>query len=184
MRERITIVPINRDDAFAYVDAHHRHHGRPQGYKYALAAAAGDRLVGVAIVGRPVARHLQDGWTVEVVRVCTDATANACSALYGACWRAARALGYTRAITYTQDGESGSSLRAAGWLIAASLDPRTGWDMPGRRRLDIGSGGVARIRWEIRTADDLRDEHGRTLRTVPKADLATGDDGQLLLEVA
>lgn len=174
----LRIVPVGRDDAFAFVDQLHRHHGRPQGYKYAVGVAAGDEFVGVAIVGRPVARMLQDGWTVEVTRCTTDGARNACSALYGACWRAARALGYTRAVTYTQDGETGASLRAAGWLPVAELDARSGWDMPSRRRRDIGSGGVARTRWEIRTSDHDSD------RRLPAPDLDLHDDGQLALEVA
>jgi hypothetical protein len=139
--------------ALAFIDRVHRHHGRPQGYRFAVGAHDGQRLVAVATAGRPVSRRLDDGWTLEVTRVASDGTANACSALYGACWRAAKALGYSRAVTYIQDGETGASLRAAGWLLAAELDPRTGWDMPSRPRAEIGTGGVRRQRWEVRTHD-------------------------------
>lgn len=67
------------------------------------------------MVGRPVSRYLDDGMTLEVNRVCTDGTKNACSILYSSAWRAAKALGYKRIFTYTLKSESGASLRAAGW---------------------------------------------------------------------
>lgn len=144
----LRLVPVTRDVAFAFVDSHHRHHGRPQGYRFAVGAADGEQLVGVAIAGRPVARMLDDGHTLEIVRVATDGTPNACSLLYGACWRAGRALGYDTAVTYTQQGESGASLRAAGWCIDAQLAPRAGWDTPTRRR-GSSSPPIPRIRWRI-----------------------------------
>jgi hypothetical protein len=152
----LTITPLAFRDACAYVAAVHRHHGPPQGHKFSLGVAmeAGD-LVGVAMVGRPVARAFDDGLTVEVTRLATDGTANACSALYGAAWRTARAAGYRRLITYTQDGESGASLRAVGWRRVAELSPRRGWDTPSRRREDRGTDRVARILWEITTADAM-----------------------------
>lgn len=148
----LRIVPVNRDQAYAAIAAWHRHHAPPLGYRYALGCAEGDRLVGVATAGRPVARHLDNGLTIEVTRVATDGTPHACSALYGACWRAARALGYRRAITYTQEGESGASLRAAGWLHAATRGARSGWDMPGRRRDDSGYVAVDRHLWVIESS--------------------------------
>jgi hypothetical protein len=147
----LRLVPVDRDHARAFIAAHHRHHTPPLGYRFAVGVAAAGDLVGVATAGRPVARALQDGHTIEVTRVATDGTRNACSMLYGACWRAARALGYTRAVTYTQDGETGASLRAAGWLLTAELTARDGWDTPGRRRSGRGVDGVDRFRWEIRT---------------------------------
>ncbi|WP_342358077.1 XF1762 family protein [Actinoplanes ianthinogenes] len=142
-------MPITRDAAVAFVDHVHRHHRRPQGYRFAVGVANETDLVGVAMAGRPVARALDDGRTIEVTRVATDGTYNACSMLYGACWRAARALGYTHAVTYTQADESGASLRAVGWTRAAVLPPRSGWDSPSRRRGDRGTDGVLRVRWEI-----------------------------------
>lgn len=148
----LSIVPVTRDQAVDFIRQHHRHHGRPQGYRFAVGAAADGQLVGVATVGRPVARLLDDGFTVEVTRVCTDGHPNACSLLYGTCWRAARALGYTRAVTYTQQDETGASLRAAGWMVAAELRARTGWDTPARARTDRGTGGVGRLRWQISAA--------------------------------
>ncbi|WP_345486006.1 XF1762 family protein, partial [Planotetraspora phitsanulokensis] len=82
----------------------------------------------------------------------TDGARNANSMLYGAAWRAARALGYVRAITYTQEGESGASLRASGWKPVAECPPRPGWDCPSRPRKASGNENVARTRWEITTS--------------------------------
>ena len=149
---RIRLIPVTRDQAMAFVAAVHRHHGRPQGYRFAVGAHDGNRLVGVAVAGHPVARGLADGWTLEVRRIASDGTPNVCSALYGACWRAARALGYTRAVTYTQQGESGASLRAAGWTLAAELPSRAGWNTASRPRADRGADRVRRFRWEIAAA--------------------------------
>ena len=102
--------------ANAYPD--HRHHRPVTGHKFSIGCTADGRLVGVAIVGRPVSRYLDNGLTLEVNRLCTDGTKNACSMLYAAAWRAARAMGYEKIITYTLDTESGASLRAAGWTCA------------------------------------------------------------------
>lgn len=146
---RLTIVPTNRDEAGAFIDCGHRHHTRPVGLVCCLAVAdERGRTVGVATIGRPVAAALQDGYTAEVTRSCTDGTANANSALYGAAWRAVRALGYRRLVTYTQDGESGSSLRAAGFVDVSRRGPRPGWDTPARRREGRGNDHVGRVRWE------------------------------------
>ena len=105
----LELVPMTRDEASAFVDQHHRHHGRPAGYRFAVGVARDELVVGVAIVGRPSARLLDDGWTAEVTRVCVlDNVPNGCSKLYGACWRAARALGYRRLVTYTLPVEGGA----------------------------------------------------------------------------
>jgi len=80
--------------------------------------------------------------------VATDGTPNACSMLYAACWRAAKALGYRRLVTYTQDGETGASLRAAGWHVIAARPPRPGWDRPSRPRHDLGTAHMPRTLWE------------------------------------
>ncbi|WP_246281540.1 XF1762 family protein [Fodinicola acaciae] len=147
---RLTIVLTVRDEAAAFIDAQHRHHGRPHGYLFCAAVAnEKGQVVGVVTVARPSARRMQDGRTVEVNRSATDGTRNANSALYGTAWRAAQALGYRRAITYTQVRESGASLRAAGWRPVAELAPRAGWDTPSRRRANRGADNVARMRWEI-----------------------------------
>lgn len=90
----LEIKPIDYNTAACYVDEHHRHHKRPIGHKFSIAVYDDDRLCGVAMVGSPVSRYFDDNLTLEVNRVCTDGTRNACSMLYGAAWRAARALGY------------------------------------------------------------------------------------------
>ena len=145
----MTIVPITLAQARAFVLAHHRHNTPPVGHKFSVGLMSEGLLIGVAVAGRPVARMLDDGATIEVSRTCTLGDRNANSMLYGAVWRAAKAMGYLRGVTYTQHDESGASLRGAGWVQSVSLPPRAGWDCPARRRADIGSGDVARIRWEI-----------------------------------
>ena len=109
------IRPISFREAAAYVNDNHRHHKAPVGNKFSLGCYDSGRLCGVAIVGRPVSRYLDDGLTAEVNRLCTDGTQNACSMLYGACFRVAKAMGYKRIVTYTLESEPGTSLRAAGW---------------------------------------------------------------------
>lgn len=144
----LTVVPVKFRDAAAFVESHHRHHRAPAGDIFRLGVAEDGVLVGVAMVGRPVARLLDDGATVEVLRTVTDGTQNANSMLYGACWRAAKALGYTRMITYTQTGESGASLHAAGWRVIAERPPHAGWDRPSRRRQLRGTEQIQRTLWE------------------------------------
>lgn len=107
--------PISFRDAQEFVRENHRHNKPPVGHKFSIGVYDGDRLCGVAMVGRPVGRYLDDGLTLEVNRCCTDGTKNACSILYGAAWRAAKALGYKHLVTYTRQSENGASLRAAGW---------------------------------------------------------------------
>lgn len=142
-------VPVSFAEACAFVADWHRHHQPPVGCKYSIGCADTDGVLrGVAIIGRPVARHLDDGRTLEVTRTATDGTANANSLLYGAAWRAARALGYTRLVTYTQAGESGSSLRAAGWRVLAQRPARPGWNRPSRPRTALGTEHIARTLWE------------------------------------
>jgi len=142
-------VPVSWVDACSFIDVHHRTHRRPVGHKFCLGVANdADELVGVAVVGRPVARAYQDGLTLEVTRTCTDSTANANSMLYGLCWQAAKAMGYRRLVTYTQAGETGASLRAAGWRVVAERPPRAGWDTPSRRRLNANA-NVQRTLWEV-----------------------------------
>ena len=111
----LEITPITFAEANAFVKKHHRHHAPVQGCKFCLAVSHQEKVVGVAIVGRPVARRLDNGWTLEVNRCCTDGTKNACSMLYAAAWKATKALGYKRLITYTLPGEGGASLRASNW---------------------------------------------------------------------
>ena len=145
----LTVSPISFAEACAFVERHHRHHKPPIGHLFSLAVADDTgTVVGVVIIGRPVARHLQDGFTVEVTRSATDSTPHANSCLYGAAWRAAKAMGYRRLITYTQDGESGASLRAAGYRVVAQRPPRKGWSTPSRPRVDTHPVDVARTLWD------------------------------------
>ena len=130
----IEIKPTTLKQANAYVEAVHRHHGRVVGHKWSLAAFKDGRLCGVAIVGRPTGRRLDDGNTLEVTRLCTDGTRNACSMLYAAAWRAARAMGYHKLITYILDSENGASLRAAGWKCVGQAG---GLRWTGKRRPEV-----------------------------------------------
>jgi hypothetical protein len=156
----MNIVPITLREAKAFILQHHRHNKPPRGWKFGVGLSAGDKLVGVATAGRPVAKEIQkrEPLTLEVNRTCTDGTRNANSMLYGAVWRAARAMGYRRAITYTQADECGASLRAAGFRKVKELPPRKGWaestaDPDLRAMRDpVGNGGVARVLWEITAA--------------------------------
>ena len=114
----LSICPVSLAEANAFVAEHHRHHKPVVGHKFARGCTDGEKIGGVAIVGRPVSRYLDDGRTLEVNRCCTDGTRNACSILYAAAWRAARAMGYQKLITYILDTEPGTSLKAAGWQCA------------------------------------------------------------------
>lgn len=129
----LEIRPITLRAANAYVAQHHRHNIPTNGHKWSLACYDGERLCGVAIAGQPVARRLDDGMTIEVRRVCTDGTKNACSVLYGACARVAREMGYARILTYTLVTEPGTSLRASGWKDCGECGGGT-WSVPSRPR--------------------------------------------------
>lgn len=145
----LELVPVSWQDVQRFIHFHHRHHKPPVGHIFRIGVAADGVLVGVASVGRPVPRAYQDGRTVEVNRSATDGYPNANSMLYGACARAAFAMGYRRIITYTQQGESGASLRAAGYRVIAQRPPRArGWDTPSRRRSGNGNDDMARTLWE------------------------------------
>jgi hypothetical protein len=133
---RLTIVPCELDEANAFVAEHHRHHQPIIRDRFNIAVATDDGVIrGVVMVGRPVARHRQDGWTCEVLRNCTDGTQNACSALYAAAWRACKAMGYRRLGTYILASENGGSLVAAGWKLVGERGGGT-WDHQSRPRVD------------------------------------------------
>lgn len=131
----LDICPMTLKEANAFVEQHHRHHKPVVGHKFSIGCTDGEKIVGVAIVGRPVSRHLDDGWTLEVNRLCTDGAKNACSMLYAACWRAARAMGYKKLVTYildhTRHGKwnepEGKRLevRGSGWWIALDREAQT-----------------------------------------------------------
>lgn len=145
----LALVPVTFRDARGFVAMWHRHHAPPVGCKFCIGAADHEGVLhGVVIVGRPVARHLDNGSTLEVTRTATDGTANANSLLYAAAWRAAKALGYCRLITYTQSGESGASLKGAGWRVIAERPAHPGWNRPSRPRQATGTEGIPRTLWE------------------------------------
>lgn len=132
---KLEIVPIFQDEANAFVKKYHRHHGKVVGSVFQIACAIDEKIVGVAIVGRPVNKVYQNGWTLEVNRLCTDGTKNACSMLYSAAWRVAKELGYKRLITYILNTEPGISLKAAGWKCLGEAGGGT-WNKKKRPRVD------------------------------------------------
>jgi hypothetical protein len=142
----LIVTPITLTEAIAYTKMHHRHHDASRSGLFAVACSEGDVVRGVAIIGRPVARRLDDGWTVEVTRVATDGAHNACSMLYGAAWRAAKALGYRKLITYTLLEEGGASLRAAGFERGTPAGGGS-WNRTGRPRVDKHP-TQQKLRWE------------------------------------
>ena len=143
--ENLSLVPVTLAQANEFVRRLHRHYKPVVGHRFSVGVTNG-LLRGVAIAGRPVARMLDDGLTIEITRVCTDGHANACSMLYGAACRAAKALGYKVAITYTLGTESGASLRAAGFvMIAKTKDAQ--WSRPSRPREQRDLIGD-KVRWE------------------------------------
>ena len=111
----LQIRPITYRQACDYISLHHRHHGPPQGCKFCIGAFVDETMIGCAVCGRPVSRELDNGEICEITRLCTDGTPNACSFLYGACCRIAKAMGYKRIITYTLISENGASLKASGF---------------------------------------------------------------------
>ena len=132
---RLSLCPLSLEEANAFVTAHHRHHKPCVGHKFSLGAVFNDAIVGVVIVGRPVSRFRDDGATLEVTRLCTDGTRNACSFLYGAAAKAAFALGYSRIGTYTLPEEGGASMRATGWKLIGERGGGS-WNTPSRPRVD------------------------------------------------
>lgn len=145
----LALVPVTLEEANAFVREHHRHHRPVPGAKFCIGIACGEKVVGVAIVGRPVSRILDDGWTLEVNRTCTNGTKNANSMLYGAARRAAWALGYRKLITYTLPEEGGVSLRAAGFTLIGEAGGGK-WNRESRPRVDTHP-LQTKLRWEAVT---------------------------------
>lgn len=151
---RLRVVPVSLKVANGFVAQLHRHHKPVQGHKFSLGVMdEHDVLHGVAIAGRPVSRMLDDGFTLEVTRVCTDGVGNGGSILYGAMWRAAREMGYRKILTYTLPEESGASLRGAGWICKGEAGGGS-WNCPSRRREDKHPLGK-KLRWEICRIDPV-----------------------------
>ena len=150
----LAVIPITLREANDFVEQFHRHNGRTSrdGGRFAIGATDGAVMWGVAIVGRPLARMLQDGYTAEVLRTCTSpgAPMNACSFLYGRCWRIWQAMGGRRMVTYTLATESGASLRGAGWKLIGETAPagKDGWSRDGRERRWQPIYGQQKFRWE------------------------------------
>jgi len=146
----LLVVPLTLREASAFIAQHHRHHKPPRGMKFAIGIERAGELVSVATAGRPVARAYGPR-VLEVNRTCTDGTKNANSMLYGAARRAAVAMGYEKVLTYTEETESGATLRAAGFRVDKILPARGSWEQSSIKLKGIrdpkGSGGVARIRW-------------------------------------
>lgn len=137
--------PCDFQTARAFVRDNHRHNKPPVGHKYSIACYDGDRLCGVCMVGRPVSRYLDDGLTLEINRCCTDGTKNACTILYGAACRAAKALGYKRIVTYTRETEPGTSLRASNFVCDGKAWG-THWTGKRYQQMTI-TDDVLKVRW-------------------------------------
>jgi hypothetical protein len=153
MSSRLELVPMCRDEANAFIAAHHRHHKPVRVARFCIGAARNDEVVAVAIVGNPKARMAQDGYTAEVVRLCSvdpqqtnGHASGASSFLYAACWRAARAMGFLKLITYTLPEEGGASLRGAGWKCIGEAGGGP-WDRKKRPRVDTHP-LQEKMRWE------------------------------------
>lgn len=148
-RRRLIIVPVTLRVAAAFITRHHRHLAPPRGHRFSSGVATGDYpLVGVVVVGRPVARAYDYGFTAEVSRLCTDGTPNGCSALLGAARHAVSTVGHRRLIIYTRAGEPGTSLCAAGWQRIATRPPNAGRCRPSPPRIGHGTHYIALVLWQ------------------------------------
>jgi hypothetical protein len=160
------VIPVTLHEANDFIEAFHRHNGRTSrdGGRFAIGVSVGEGLVGVAIVGRPLARTLQDSWTAEVLRTCTSTTAprGTNSFMYAAAWRIWRAMGGRRLVTYTLKSESGASLRGAGWRMVGECRPhQEGWSRPDRIRRWQPIYGQQKLRWEMFTVNrGVREQPG------------------------
>ena len=154
------VVNLSLADANAFVEQHHRHNKKVQGHKFSIGVVCDGALVGVAISGRPVARRLDDGVTLEVTRCCVlyDAPKGACSFLYRRVWRIWAAMGGQRLITYTLETESGSSLKGAGFQEVArspNWKEGTGWTTRGNRQWQPVH-SVGKVRWQIEESNMVK----------------------------
>lgn len=153
------------------MNAHHRHHGAPVGCKFCLGVYGdgGSTLHGVAICGRPVAKALDNGLICEINRVCTDGTYNACSMLYGACVRVARAMGYHKVITYILESENGASLRASNFVCEGTAG---GTEWTGKRYAGKNQPGPREMK--TRWAYTIRKEDENDLRRTNRSPAEPG----------
>lgn len=128
-------IPISLKEAQYFIDKYHRHHRSSHRDKYRIAATKNNEIVGVIQVGRPVSRYLDDGKTLEVLRLCTTGEKDVCSFLYSRAARVAKELGYKKIITYILETEAGTSLKASGWkLEAEKVGGKDGWNCQSRPR--------------------------------------------------
>ena len=153
MSKEFKIVPISLKEANDFVTAHHRHNKKTAGHKWSTGLMYKDELVGVAIVGRAIARHMDEKYTVEILRLCIKdpAPKNACSFLYSKVWRIWQTMGSKKIITYTLDEESGASMRAVGWKKAGTTTPvkeGKGWTNRGKGRVWQPVNSKLKYRWE------------------------------------
>lgn len=152
---KMHIRPSTLREAAAFVAQHHRHSAPPKGHRWSIKAVHHDLTVAVAVVGRPLARMLDEEGVAEVLRVCAapDAPKGVNSMLYAACWRAWREMGGTKMLTYTLQEESGASLRALkqqGWRRAAAVRPHSkGWDRGDRPQVADPIYQAPKVRWEV-----------------------------------
>jgi hypothetical protein len=143
---RLRAVPLTLAQANALVAQLHRHHKPVRGHRFSIGAKRGDQMVGAVIVGRPVARAVDQYAIAEVTRLVTDGTANACSFLYARAAQAARAMGFESIQTYTLASEPGVSLRASGWTCEGAPRPHgVGWESRSGRRTDQPT--EQKLRW-------------------------------------
>lgn len=174
--DRVDVVPLTLPRANECVTAWHRHHSAlPGGFAwFCVGAVVNGALVGAAIAGRPTNRNNDDGQTVEVLRIASNGAMNVCSALLGACARAARAIGARRVITYTLDDETGASLRGAGWQREAD-GITSWWTHAGARTpaVDRDHMRKQKVRWGLRFRD-----------AVPYAATTAANDGQPSAQLA
>lgn len=126
--------PIELKDCQAYINEHHRRHMAAHRDKFRIAAVDNEEIVGVIQVGRPVSRILDNGKTLEVLRLCTTGGRNVCSFLYSRAARIAKEMGYEKIITYILESESGTSLKASGWVCEADGVGGGDWNTPSRPR--------------------------------------------------
>ena len=152
----LRIEPATLKEANAYVTAYHRHNKAVRGCRFCLRVVDDDGVHGYAIVGRPLARMLQDGVTAEVLRVCTRGKSNAASKLLAACARVWRAMGGGRLITYTRQDEVGASLRAAGWVVDGATRAES-WNRAKRARVDQVE-LIPRVRWVPQWCRQIKNE--------------------------
>lgn len=138
------IIPITLKQANEFVNVHHRHHGTVAGCKFCIGLERAGELIGVAICGRPVSRFLDNGKTLEINRLCTDGTKNACSRLYGACVRIAKNMGYEKVVTYILESENGASLKASNFICEGKAGGKI-WS--GCRKRDNGVPQEYKQRW-------------------------------------